>query len=104
MWGCPSKPLSLPEQCWAKYPRCVQCFLSVLGVSAMIRLILGPTHLIRIENIHSSLGAGARPVPEFCLGVLFPHIQMEYMVVARAVVSDDRECIRFVESYPARNV
>lgn len=27
---------------------------------------------------------------------------MEDMVVARAVVPDDRECIRFVESYPAR--
>lgn len=27
---------------------------------------------------------------------------MEDMVIARAVVPDDRECIRFVESYPAR--
>lgn len=27
---------------------------------------------------------------------------MEDMVVPRAVVPDDRECIRFVESYPAR--
>lgn len=28
---------------------------------------------------------------------------MEDMVVARAVVPDDRQRIRFVESYPARN-
>lgn len=27
---------------------------------------------------------------------------MEDMVVARAVVPDDRQCIGFVESYPAR--
>ena len=58
-------------------------------------------YLIGVENILGSLSTGACSIPELCLGIFLPDIEMKYVVVPRAVIRDNCQCVWFVVSYSA---
>lgn len=60
------------------------------------------THLVRIEHIHGCLCPRPCPIPEFCLGIFFPYVKVKDMIVAGPVIFNDRQSIRFVESYACK--
>lgn len=48
------------------------------------------SHFIRVEDIYSSPRAGSGSVPQFSLGILFPHVEVEDVVVAGPVICCNR--------------
>lgn len=48
------------------------------------------SHFIRVKDIYSSPRAGSSSVPQFSLGILFPNIEVEEVVVARSIVRCNR--------------
>ena len=53
------------------------------------------SHFIRVEDIYSSPRAGSGPVPQFSLGILFPNVEVEDVVVAGSIVRCNRMSSRF---------
>lgn len=48
------------------------------------------SHFICVEDIYSSPRAGSGSVPQFSLGILFPNVKVEDVIVAGSIVCCNR--------------